>query len=281
VTGVQFPVEAGICLTHHVQIDPRAYTASSSSLPYAFFSGIKRPEREADRSPRTGTELSRTPPYAFLSVPLGTGTSHRVPNNFSYVNWGTRGSRALHTALLPKRQSLLQVMYPVLTNKAHRPSNRGINIPAALEEKPIACLPGDVAGQIYKHTDHGGTSNPSWLWFSVLGVRLASHWTAAAFYGPIVRPRMSGWVKDFFFIFRTVEWWQGKTEELGGKSVPVPLRPPQTRHDETTIPRKSLKKNDRAVLMGNKKGWQSSKYENIRDDQDNSKKNVERTDHQR
>jgi hypothetical protein len=62
------------------------------------------------------------------------------------------------------------------------------------------------------------------------------------FYGPFVRPRMrmsedgwrwvNEWMNIFFLIFGklepTVEWyWQGKTEDLREKTVPVPLCPPQ------------------------------------------------------
>jgi hypothetical protein len=50
-------------------------------------------------------------------------------------------------------------------------------------------------------------------------------WTAAA-KGPIVHSQ-----DDIWLCRATVEWyWQGKTEELGGKPVPVPLCPPQNPH---------------------------------------------------
>jgi hypothetical protein len=79
-----------------------------------------------------------------------------------------------------------------------------------------------------------------WNIFWFMGVRLTSHWTAAAFTGLLFVPGW-GWVKGwmnewmnelFFLIFGkvkpTVEWyWQGKTEELGEKPVPVPLCPLQ------------------------------------------------------
>jgi hypothetical protein len=72
------------------------------------------------------------------------------------------------------------------------------------------------------------------LYFGILvmGVRLTSYWTAAAFTGLLSVPGwrwVKGWMNErtiFFLIFGkvepTVEWyWQGKTEELGEKLAPV------------------------------------------------------------
>jgi hypothetical protein len=81
----------------------------------------------------------------------------------------------------------------------------------------------------------------------IMGVRLTSHWTAAAFTGLLFLPGwewMNGWMSEkyFFLIYEkvepTVEWyWHGKTEELGEKPVPVPLCPPQIPLDWPGPPR--------------------------------------------
>jgi hypothetical protein len=78
------------------------------------------------------------------------------------------------------------------------------------------------------------------FWYSVDGGKTDVLLNCGRFYGPIVRPRMrmNEWMgewmnewKNNFLIFGnvepTVEWyWQGETEGLGEKPVPVPRCPP-------------------------------------------------------